>query len=398
MSGTRASNQAKETRVCEIYPGVGPPVELMQQRATRTCEVIRQRGQQVDLVYFDPPFAANRRFDWSIRVVHDDGEETVVPRRGYDDRWESFQSYLAFMREHLLALRDILSPEGSLLLHCDHSAAPYLAILCDELFGMGDRLSQGAAPGFRNELIWSYGLGGSSARSYPKKHDTILWYSMGATWYFDPPMVPATSLMMAGKLKKAPDVLQVPSINNRALERSGYPTQKPLALLEQLVRAHCPPEGLVFDPMCGSGTTAVAAARTGRRCVVSDASRDAIRVASARLIDEAFAVELTQTYEGSWQPADPTATHHAPSTQPFWFMAWGRHKQPGTLAISRARIARTRESDGRMRDGWTCARIADEPGATHLILCDVAGHTRLIQAEAPTVSTREGGPGPASTA
>src|SRR5690606_14779178 len=97
------------------------------------------------------------------------------------------------------------------------------------------------------------------------------------------PLVPATSRRMAGRMKKATDVLAIPAINNMAAERTGYPTQKPLALLEVLVRACCPPGGTVLDPCCGSGTTLVAAVRTGRRAVGCDLSPEAVRIAQERL-------------------------------------------------------------------------------------------------------------------
>lgn len=201
----------------------------------------------------------------------------------YSDRWPDLDAYLAWIEPVLRRVREVLADDGSLLLHCDHRASPYLAVLCDRIFGTGDRGTTRHAPGFRNELIWSYGLGGSSKRCYPKKHDTIFWYSKSERWHFEPPMVPATSQRLKGKLKKAPDVLDVPAINNMARERTGYPTQKPLALLELLVRAHTRPGELVVDVTCGSGTTGVAAVRCGRRCVVGDAGAQAVQVARARL-------------------------------------------------------------------------------------------------------------------
>lgn len=189
---------------------------------------------------------------------------------------------MAFLTEVLQAAHGLLADDGALLLHCDHRAAPYLAIACDGIFGAGDRRERGAA-GFRNELIWSYGLGGSSARCYPKKHDTIFWYTKGRTWFFDPPRVPASSRRMAGRTKKAPDVLAIPSINNMAKERTGYPTQKPRALLDMLVAAHTEPGDLVVDLFSGSGTTAAAALDTGRRAIVSDRGDVAVRFTADRL-------------------------------------------------------------------------------------------------------------------
>ncbi|MEO7094183.1 MAG: site-specific DNA-methyltransferase, partial [Polyangiales bacterium] len=172
-------------------------------------------------------------------------------------------------------------------------------------FGPGDRDPRRSTPtpGFRSELIWTYGLGGSSSRVYPRKHDTILWYTKGARWTFEPPRIPARSMRMRGQSKKQLDVMigpprldgddaearslgdvwDVAAINNMARERTGYPTQKPLVLLERLVAAHSRPGDLVLDPCCGSGTTLVAARTLGRRAIGIDASPEAIRVASARL-------------------------------------------------------------------------------------------------------------------
>lgn len=252
-------------------------------------------GDRPKLVYIDPPFAAAR--DFELTVDHRGRHRRVA----FSDKWDDLDSYLVFMRAALEAIHHALDDDGSLLLHCDHRAAPYLAIACDEIFGFGDRGRVKRAPGFRNELIWSYGLGGSSARCYPKKHDTILWYSKSSNWKFDPPMVPATSQRMAGQMKKATDVFEVASINNMAKERSGYPTQKPLALIERLVRAHTDEGDLVADFFCGSGTTAVAAAHTRRRAFVSDIGPDAVETTMARLIERG----VSWVFDGELPSGEP---------------------------------------------------------------------------------------------
>ena len=146
--------------------------------------------------------------------------------------------------------------------------------MLDELLG---------AEQFQNHLVWQYGLGGSSARRFARKHDDILYYTVSSEWYFEPPMVPATSQRMRGQMKKATDVLDIPAINNMAHERTGWPTQKPLELLELLVTACCPPGGVVLDPMCGSGTTLEAAAASGRHFLGIDRSPDAVAIARERV-------------------------------------------------------------------------------------------------------------------
>ncbi|GIK19160.1 MAG: site-specific DNA-methyltransferase [Leptolyngbya sp. PLA2] len=221
----------------------------------------------VDLLYADPPF------------------NTGTAREGrsgrFDDSWPSVTAWVAWLEERLSATIPALKPTASVLLHVDWRTSHHARLLLDRLFG---------ADGFVNHLIWAYGLGGSSARRFARKHDDILFYAVDTDRYwFDPPRVRATSRRLRGSTKKATDVLLIPSINNMAAERTGYPTQKPLALLDVLVRACCPPGGVVLDPCCGSGTTALAALAAGRRAFVGDANPGAIRLARDRLRGEAAA-------------------------------------------------------------------------------------------------------------
>lgn len=218
----------------------------------------------VDLIYADPPF------------------NTGQPQTGragvYEDTWATTADWVAWLRERLVAILPALKPTGSILLHIDWRTCHHARLLLDGLLGP-DR--------FVNHLVWSYGLGGSSPRRFARKHDDILWYCIDpAAYWFEAPMVPATSRRMSGRLKKATDVLDIPSINNMAAERTGYPTQKPLALLELLIGACCPPGGTVLDPCCGSGTTLVAAVRLGRRPLGGDRNPDAVAIARARLAGE----------------------------------------------------------------------------------------------------------------
>ncbi len=214
----------------------------------------------VDLLYLDPPFNTGR------------------PKSGragaFADRWPDIASYLGFLRPRLIAALNTLTPDGAILLHCDWRACHHLRLLLDDLLG---------PERFVNHLIWRYGLGGSSPRRFARKHDDILYYARSDRYFFAPPRVPATSRRMAGREKKATDVLDIPALNNLASERTGYPTQKPLALLTLLVNACCRPGGTVLDPFCGSGTTLVAALQTGRNAVGIDRSAKAIKVARRRL-------------------------------------------------------------------------------------------------------------------
>jgi hypothetical protein len=229
------------------------------------------------LVYLDPPFDTG--LDWKTK----EGESA------YSDRF-SGQGFMEMMEDRLGLVRQLLTEDGSLFLHCDYRRSPHLQLLCDRVFGPGARLDP-KAPGFRNEIIWAYGLGGSSPRYYPRKHDNLYWYTKSSKWYFDPPRIPATSQRLKGKFKKAPDTWNIPTLNNMAQERTGYPTQKPLALLDRIVCAHTEPGDWVADFFCGSGTTLVSALQNGRSAFGCDASEVAIRTVQERLNQAGFSVQ-----------------------------------------------------------------------------------------------------------
>ncbi|MBL0920611.1 MAG: site-specific DNA-methyltransferase [Phycisphaerales bacterium] len=218
-------------------------------------------ASSIDLVYADPPFNT--------------GHTQRAGAGSFEDAWSDPDAFVGWLRARLAATLPLLRPTGSVLLHVDWRTSHLCRALLDELIG-ADR--------FVNHLIWSYGLGGSSARRFARKHDDILFYCVDPERYwFEAPRVPATSRRMAGQTKKATDVLDIPSINNMSRERLGWPTQKPLALLTTLVGACCPPGGVVFDPVCGSGTSLAAALSLGRAAIGSDISEDAIRLAASRL-------------------------------------------------------------------------------------------------------------------
>lgn len=217
--------------------------------------------RSVDLLYVDPPFATGRAHR---------------ARAGaFDDVWPDLPAYIAWLRERLTATLPALQPAGAVMLHLDWRTSHHARVLLDELIG---------PDGFVNHLVWTYGLGGSSSRRFARKHDDILFYTLDAEgYYFEAPRVPATSRRLAGETKKATDVLAIPALNNMAAERVGYPTQKPVALLDVLVRAACPPGGTVLDPCCGSGTTLVAACGAGRAAIGGDRNPDAVAITAERL-------------------------------------------------------------------------------------------------------------------
>ena len=233
-------------------------------------DIMEQRlePESVDLIYLDPPFFSNRNYE----VIWGDDNEI----RSFDDRWEGgIEVYVSWMGDRLRACHRVLKPTGSIYLHCDWHASHYLKVRMDEIFGMKN---------FLNNCIWEYGLGGSSNRYWPRKHDEILWYSKTPDkHFFDPPMVEATSNAMKGKLKKMVDVWPIPSINNMAKERLGYPTQKPEALLDLILTSSSRPTDVVLDPFCGCGTTMAVANRLGRPWIGIDISPTAIKTVLNRV-------------------------------------------------------------------------------------------------------------------
>jgi len=302
--------------------------------------------ERPDLVYADPPFATGRRFDLSVDVELD-GERTRIQRAAFDDRLADLDAFTAFIDGFVVAAREAVADDGSLLLHLDHRFAHRAAVCCDERFGPGDRVPGRTGPGFRNELIWTYGLGGSSRRYWPRKHDTILWYTRSAEWFFEPPMVPATSQRLRGRMKKRPDVLDVPTLNNMSRERVGWPTQKPVELLELLVGAHTRADALVCDPFCGSGTTAVAAAGLGRRVIASDVSADAVGFTLCRLL-RAGRGAVVRGIE--WRP-------DAPAGAPLTMASVGRITADGYVA-DRTWVAPARDGDGVWRGPTPTPQLA----------------------------------------
>jgi DNA modification methylase len=240
--------------------------------------VMRQLpSESIDLIYIDPPFFSGRQYN----IIFGDQNEV----RSFTDIWEGgMPGYLIWLNARLYEMKRLLKKTGSIYVHCDWHASHYIKVEMDKIFGYEN---------FLNEVVWCYGLGGSSNRYWPRKHDVILWYSkVKDGHFFEPDLVPATSMRMAGQLKKAPDYWDIPTINNMAKERIGYPTQKPEALLERIIKSSCPSGGVVADFFCGGGTTPAVAQRLGRQWIACDQSRVAVAVTADRLIHGAQQLQM----------------------------------------------------------------------------------------------------------
>ncbi|MDE2985262.1 MAG: site-specific DNA-methyltransferase [Gemmatimonadota bacterium] len=276
----------------------------------------------VGLIYVDPPFNTGRiQSRTRIRVERDaEGDRTgfqgkryrteVVGRSGYDDRHDD---YIGFLEPRIREARRILEPTGSFFLHIDYREAHYCKILLDEIFGRAS---------FVNEIIWAYDYGARSKRKWPAKHDTIFWYARDPKAYTfnfgEMDRIPYMAPGLVGKEKAArgktpTDVWWHTIVSPTGREKTGYPTQKPLGVLERIVKVHSRPGDTVLDFFAGSGTTGEAAARHGRNYIMVDSNPEAARVMAERLADYAvetvgFDWERAETAQGSLfsSPAEST--------------------------------------------------------------------------------------------
>jgi site-specific DNA-methyltransferase (adenine-specific) len=246
----------------------------------------------VRLVYIDPPFNTGKEQRRTrLRTVRDE-EGDRLGFQGWRYRSEvlgtsvwcdRFDDYLAFLAPRLGEARRVLTPDGSLFFHIDAREAHYCKVLLDELFGRAS---------FMNEIVWAYDYGGRSRTRWPAKHDTIFWYARDPRRYVfryrDIDRIPYMAPSLVGPEKAArgkvpTDVWWQTIVSPTGREKTGYPTQKPLALLERIVRVHSDPGDLILDFFAGSGTTGEAAARQGRDYLLVDDNPEAVRVMARRL-------------------------------------------------------------------------------------------------------------------
>ena len=175
---------------------------------------------------------------------------------------DDMAAFLAWLGVRLMEMHRVLRDDGSIYLHIDHTAHAWVKAMMDGIFGRKN---------FRNEIVWCYALGGSSKRYWSRKHDILLFYVKSSNYYFDKPSMPATSNRLKGEEKGMLDWwIDIPSLNNMANERLGYPTQKPLDLYKRVIRASSKPDDFVLDPFCGCATTLVAAEREERQWIGID--------------------------------------------------------------------------------------------------------------------------------
>lgn len=249
----------------------------------------------IDMIYLDPPFYTQKKQSLL---------DSIGKKYEFSDVWDSRQEYLEYMRVRLLEMRRVLKDTGNIFLHCDTSAGHYLRILLDEVFGESN---------FRSEIIWSYKRWSNSKRGLLPNHQTIYYYSKSKRYKFNTlygAYSPTTNIdqilqerkrnvagkavykrdekgdVVAAKEKKGvplSDVWYIPFLNPKAKERTGYPTQKPIELLEKIIAISTDKGDTVLDPFCGSGTTLVSAKLQGRKFIGIDINSEAVSLTKERL-------------------------------------------------------------------------------------------------------------------
>jgi site-specific DNA-methyltransferase (adenine-specific) len=244
------------------------------------------------MVYADPPFNTGRTQSRRTlaTVASANGDRTGFGGRRYASRLleessyrDVFDDYLAFLEPRVRELRRVLADEGTLYLHLDYREAHYVKLLLDEVFGRAC---------FLNELIWAYDYGAKPRSRWPQKHDTILVYVRNpAAYFFDAEAVDREPYMAPGLVtpeqrrrgKRPTSVLWHTIVSPTGREKTGYPTQKPEALIRRFVQASSRPGDLCLDPFAGSGTLGAVAAKLGRGYLLIDERPEAVAVMERRL-------------------------------------------------------------------------------------------------------------------
>lgn len=266
-------------------------------------------SESVDLIYLDPPFNSNANYaapigskaagaefkdTWTLDEV--DVEWINLIENKYPSLYrvllaaitKSDKSYLVYMAARILEMKRLLKPTGSIYLHCDPTMSHYLKLVMDAIFGRKN---------FRNEVVWYYKNASRGKYQWAKSHDILFWYVISGKGVFrrDDILIPYESGMTTWRYKKQgkepprgktpDDVITLAALNTMDKERTGYPTQKPLALLGRVIKASSNEGDVVLDPFCGCATTCVAADYLQRNWVGIDISNKASELVVSRIKD-----------------------------------------------------------------------------------------------------------------
>ena len=250
----------------------------------------------IDLIYLDPPFFTEKK--------HKLKNQERTKEFNFDDIWGSDKVYMEFLKERILLMRDLLTDSGSIFVHCDKSGEHIVRAILDQVFGTKN---------FQSEIIWSYKRWSNSKKGLLPTHQNIYFYSKTKNFKFNTTYTSYSETTNIDQIlqrrtrdkhnksiydidekgefkhsdmkKGVPlnDVWEIPYLNPKAKERVGYPTQKPLLLLERIIELTTQKDDIVLDPFCGSGTTCVAALLLGRKYIGIDKSREAVELSLTRL-------------------------------------------------------------------------------------------------------------------
>src|SRR5215469_14133490 len=305
--------------------------------------------EYVDLIYLDPPFFSNRNYE----VIWGDAGEI----RSFQDRWSGgMDHYIAWLYERVVQMHRVLKSTGSIYLHCDWHANAYIRVhILDKIFGEKN---------FRNEIVWSYQRWTAGRSSFQRTHDNIFFYSKSKDSKFNVltedyseksvHKAKRFTKVEKGKLiqnytedtireKSMRDVWEISILNSQAKERIGYPTQKPEALLDRIIKASSNTGNIVLDPFVGGGTTVAVAEKLGRQWIGIDQSVQAIKVTEFRLQKQ---MELfTAPYTVQLHKYDEETLFNE---NPFKFETWIIQQFGG---ISQNKKGGDKGVDGRTADG-----------------------------------------------
>jgi site-specific DNA-methyltransferase (adenine-specific) len=245
----------------------------------------------VDLIYIDPPFNTGKKQSRTqIQTIqHQEGDRTGFTGRRYKTialgtraYVDIFDDYIAFLEPRLTEAYRVLSPTGTLYFHIDYREVHYCKVLLDQIFGRDC---------FLNEIIWAYDYGGRSKKKWPAKHDNILVYVRDPKQYtFNQENIDRIPYMAPGlvgpekaaKGKLPTDTWWHTIVATNSKEKTGYPTQKPLGILNRIINASTYQGDLVLDFFAGSGTTGASCLQLGRRFILIDDNESALQVMAKR--------------------------------------------------------------------------------------------------------------------
>ncbi|MCY4244168.1 MAG: DNA methyltransferase, partial [Gammaproteobacteria bacterium] len=330
-----------------------------------------------------------RRIEEIGKAAAHPARDAVLSLNAFYKNGGGMLTYLVYMADRIAEMRRLLKPTGSIYLHCDPVASHYLKMILDGVFG---------ANNFQNEIVWAYRTGGASKTRFARKHDIIFLYGKGEPRTFNLPKEKAYTRSESRKagavnygggtaefyedengvynLVNMRDVWDIPYIGSTDKERLGYPTQKPLALLERIVSASSNAGDVVLDPFCGCGTTIEAAMNLNRQFIGIDISMYALNVIQKqRLKDARFKIDGI--------PADMQSARAMAEANPFAFEKWAVHLIPGFVANNKQR------GDGGV-DGWGCLLHAPE-NEEGICMAQVKGGTPSADALRAFTSRLAGG-------